>query len=76
MKNCLLLGAEQKKIKYQSNVKTGDCRVCKCCHGRTGDEGGWYKGVCEGRVHDLRTIKEDKCRHAANDLNFLREQGT
>ena len=65
MKNCLLSGADNKNMKYQSNVKTGYCRLCKCCHGRTGDEGGWCKGVCEGRVHDLRTIEEDN--HASKE---------
>ena len=30
-----------KNINYQSNVKTGYCRLCKCYHERTGEEGGW-----------------------------------
>ena len=59
MKNFLLSGADNKNIKYQSNVKTGYCRFCHCCLGKSGDEGGWCKGVHDGRMHAVRTIEED-----------------
>ena len=65
MKNYLLSGADTKNAKYQLNIKTGNCRVCKSCHGRSGDEGGWCRGVHEGRVHALRTKEEDE--HASNE---------
>ena len=48
-----------KNMKYQSNVKTGYCRLCKSCHGRGDDEGGWCKGVFDRRVHAPRTVEED-----------------
>jgi len=33
LKNVIFSGADTKHQKYQSNVKTGYCRICKCCMG-------------------------------------------
>ena len=70
LKNVIFSGADTKNQKYQSNVKTGYCRICKCCMGRAGDEGGWCKGVYDGRLHALRTNAEDKDASDAWDNCF------
>ena len=63
MKACVLSGADNKNIKYQSNVKSSYCRYCKCCHGNKGDEGGWCKALLDNRQYNKHT--HEKCVEAS-----------
>ena len=60
IKHVLLTGADSKNLKYQTNLKSSYCRVCKCCHGKKGDNYDWVKAKLNGLVYEQRTFEEMK----------------
>ena len=58
LKTLLLSGADSKNLKYQQNLKASYCRICKNCHGKKGDKGGWCKALIEGIVYEERNFEE------------------
>ena len=51
-------GADTKNLRYQQNLKASYCRICKCCHGKKGDSGGWCKALVEGISYEGRSYEE------------------